>query len=136
MLLKLPIEIRDLIYELLLVKDAVIQILSPRRKNVTNREFTSKQFSCLLRVNKQVNAEASRTFYRKNQWVVGHGAWGSKQVPNLHALQEFHRRVPVQNRACIKEIFLEIDYATVYADYRQSKPLPAMTNDDQFADEQ
>jgi hypothetical protein len=111
----LPLEIRDMIYELLLVKDNPIPILSPRKKNVINEEFTSKHFSCLLRVNKRFNAEASKMFYSKNRWVVGHGHWHSTRWTNEHALKEFNRRVPGQNRACIKEVYLEISYSNVYS---------------------
>lgn len=106
--LSLPPEIRNTIYELLLIKDEPIYICSPLRKHAVNRELTSTSFSMLLRLNKQINAEASTIFYSKNEFVLGNGAWGSTSLPNAHGLKAFLDRVPNKYLACITEVTVEV----------------------------
>jgi hypothetical protein len=97
----LPPEIRNAIYERLLVNRR-IAITSPRnrRKKVPPRT----NFGCLLRVNKQIHAEAKTIFYARNTFIVGNGRWGSREEANLHALQAFTSRVPKPCIALITKI--------------------------------
>jgi hypothetical protein len=106
--LTLPPEIRNMIYCLLLIKPHPILICSPRRKHVVNQELTSENFGCLLRINKQVNIEASTIFYSKNQFVVGNGSWASKKFANVHALKAFLSRVPRKYIAHITNVVVEV----------------------------
>jgi hypothetical protein len=108
-------------YALLVIKDKPIPILSLRRKNVVNNEFTSKDLVTLLRINKQINTEASALFYSRNTWVTGNGKWGSRRAVNGHALRAFISRVPKRNIAQIKNVIFEIHA-------RESIPHPPMLN--------
>jgi hypothetical protein len=104
----LPPEIRNTIYELLVIKNDPILVCSPRRKHVVNREFTSRSFAALLRLNKQINAEASTIFYAKNRFVFGNGTWGSTSVPNAHGLKAFLDRVPKKYLVRIEDVLVEV----------------------------
>jgi hypothetical protein len=110
-----------MVYALLVIKDKPIPIFSPRRKNFVNDEFTSKDLVTLLRINKQINTEASAIFYSKNTWVTGKGKWGSRGAVNGHALRAFISRVPKRNIAQIKNVIFEIHA-------RESIPHPPMLN--------
>jgi hypothetical protein len=102
---RLPPEIRNSIYELLLVKKGFISISSPRNRRKKVRPRTN--FGCLLRVNKQINSEAKTIFFARNTFCVGNGWWGSRGEANLHALKAFISRVP---KACIAMITkIEVD---------------------------
>jgi hypothetical protein len=102
---RLPPEIRNNIYELLLVKEGCIAITSPRNRRKKVPPKTN--FGCLLRVNKQINSEAKTIFFSRNKFAIGNGRWGSREQVNLHALKAFTSRVP---KACIAMIAkIEID---------------------------
>jgi len=73
-----------------------IVISSPRNRR--KKCLPRTNFGCLLRVNKQIHAEAKTIFYARTTFVVGNGRWGSREEANLHALQAFTSRVP---KACI-----------------------------------
>jgi len=102
---RLPPEIRNAVYELLIV-NRKIAIASPRnrRKKVPPRT----NFGCLLRVNKQIHAEAKTIFYARNTFILGNGRWGSREEANLHALQAFTSRVPKDCIALITKIEINI----------------------------
>jgi hypothetical protein len=91
---RLPPEIRNSIYELLLVNEHPIPITSPRKKHAVKKEPPKTNFARLLRVNKQLNAEAKTVFYSLNSFVVGNGPFGLTTEENLHALRAFITRVP------------------------------------------
>ena len=68
----------------------------------------------LLRLNKQINAEASTIFYSKNKFVLGNGAWGSTSLPNVHGLKAFLGRVPNKYLAHITEVTVEVHCRKYY----------------------
>jgi hypothetical protein len=96
---RLPPEIRNEIYKLLFVSSSEIVISSPlnRRK----RRPPRLDFTRLLLVNKQINAEAKTIFYSLNTFVIGNRDWASTEQANLHALKAFTSRVP---KTCISII--------------------------------
>jgi hypothetical protein len=90
---RLPPEIRNEVYKLLFgCKSIGIVISSPvhRRK----RRPPQLDFTRLLLVNKQINAEAKTIFYSCSTFRIGNLDWGSTVDPNLHALKAFTARVP------------------------------------------
>jgi hypothetical protein len=98
---RLPPEIRNHIYELLLVNEHPIPITSPRKKHAVKKELPKTNFGRLLRVNKQFNTEAKTVFYSLNSFVVGNGPFGLTTQENLHALRAFITRVPA---ICVRRI--------------------------------
>jgi hypothetical protein len=96
---RLPPEIRNEVYKLLFVSRPGVVISSPlnRRK----RHPPQLDFTRLLLVNKQINAEAKTIFYSLNNFVIGNKDWGSTVQANLHALKAFISSVP---KACISII--------------------------------
>ncbi|KAE9367071.1 hypothetical protein N431DRAFT_385248 [Stipitochalara longipes BDJ] len=106
-LTSLPPEIRNNIYDLLIVHDWPIPIASPRKKHVLRRQAHSN-FACLLRVNKQINLEAKTMFYARNEFIIGNGHWGSTTQANVQALKEFIRRVPKYCVSHIQNVALDI----------------------------
>jgi len=109
---RLPPEIRNEVYKLLFVARSYVQICSPvhRRK----RRPPQLDFTRLLLVNKQINAEAKTIFYSLNTFVIGNQDWAARHMPNLHALKAFISRVP---KPCISII------AKIIIDMRAFRPL-------------
>ena len=94
----LPIELRNIIYSLVLLPSHNIKICSPPGKYLWDREGCrrprpKKGFGQLLLVNKQIYKEASYVFYSKNTFAIGSGPYGSTTVPNLHGLKCFLQRI-------------------------------------------
>ncbi|KAE9366901.1 hypothetical protein N431DRAFT_487371 [Stipitochalara longipes BDJ] len=91
--------IRNEVYKLLFVSNINLRICSPlhRRK----RQPPQLDFTRLLLVNKQINAEAKTIFYSLNTFIIGNRDWASREQPNIHALKAFISRVP---KACISII--------------------------------
>lgn len=83
---RLPPEIRNSIHEPLLVNRRIV-ISSPlnRRK----KSLPRTNLGCLLRVNKQIHAEAKTIFYSRTTFALGNERWGSREETNLHALHVF-----------------------------------------------
>jgi len=106
---RLPPEIRNHIYELLLVNEHPIPITSPRKKHAVKKEPPKTNFARLLRVNKQFNAEAKTVFYSLNSFVVGNGPFGLTTQENLHALRAFISRVPGICISRISQVHFEIN---------------------------
>jgi len=96
---RLPPEIRNEVYKLLFVANISPRICSPvhRRKRRPDRF----DFTRLLLVNKQINAEAKTILYSLTTFIIGNRDWGSRDQPNLHGLKAFISRVP---KACISII--------------------------------
>jgi hypothetical protein len=121
---RLPPEIRNNIYELLLVNEHPIPITSPRKKHAVKKELPKTNFGRLLRVNKQFNAEAKTVFYSLNSFIVGNGPFGLTTQENLHALRAFISRVPGVCISRISEVHFEInviritDWSTHVYNYR------------------
>jgi hypothetical protein len=67
--LRLPPEIRNEVYKLLFVSNTNLRVSSPvhRRK----RRPPQLDFTRLLLVNKQINAEAKTIFYSLNTFIIG-----------------------------------------------------------------
>jgi hypothetical protein len=97
--LRLPPEIRNEVYKLLFVSNTNLRVSSPvhRRK----RRPPQLDFTRLLLVNKQIDAEAKTIFYSLNTFIIGNREWASRERVNLHALKAFISRVP---KACISII--------------------------------
>jgi hypothetical protein len=95
-----------MIYELLLLGKATFRICSPRRRWAKNAASTSAtaNFVHLIQVNKQIQVEASTTFYSLNTFIIGNGNYGSSMEPNIHALKSFIRRVPARYIGCISRL--------------------------------
>jgi len=106
---RLPPEIRNHIYELLLVNEHPIPITSPRKKHAVKKELPKTNFGRLLRVNKQFNTEAKTVFYSLNSFVVGNGPFGLTTQENLHALRAFISRVPGICISRITQVYFEIN---------------------------
>jgi hypothetical protein len=121
---RLPPEIRNDIYELLLVNEHPIPITSPRKKHAVKKEAPKTNFARLLRVNKQFNAEAKTVFYSLNSFVVGNGPFGLTTEENLHALRAFITRVPAICVRRITRVHFEInvmqvkDWSSNFYNYR------------------
>ncbi|CZR66633.1 uncharacterized protein PAC_16534 [Phialocephala subalpina] len=76
--LKLPSELRNLIYELVVVEyNGYIWITSLSRKKGSKKNVRS-----ILEVNKQIRQEIIPLFYSLNTFVVGNGRFGSTRVDN------------------------------------------------------
>jgi hypothetical protein len=109
----LPPEIRNEVYKLLFVSRCGVVVSSPlnRRK----RRPPQLDFTRLLLVNKQINAEAKTIFYSLNTFVIGNKDWASTRQANLHALKAFTSRVP---KGCISII------STVTVEMRFCRQMP------------
>jgi hypothetical protein len=105
---RLPPEIRNEVYKLLFVSSGEIVISSPlnRRK----RRPPQLDFTRLLLVNKQINAEAKTIFYSLNTFVIGNRDWASREQANLHALKAFTSRVPKTCIAIISNITVKMRF--------------------------
>jgi hypothetical protein len=106
---RLAPEIRNHVYELLLINEHPISITSPRKKRAVKKELPKTNFGRLLRVNKQFNAEAKTVFYSLNSFVVGNGPFGLTTQENLHALRAFISRVPGICISRISQVHFEIN---------------------------
>lgn len=73
------LQIRNAIYELLVIKDYAIVVCSPRRhrKKVLNRKSTSESFSALMCLKKQINTGG----YSKFKICRSYFGW-SERIPN------------------------------------------------------
>jgi hypothetical protein len=105
--LPFPAELRNMIYELVLIKEELVLITSPR-----NTRYLKKQkhtdFASLLMVNTKVSGEAKRIFYSFNTFVIGNGHWGATTQPNLHGFNGFTSGVPDKYIALIRKIELDM----------------------------
>lgn len=109
----LPPEIRNIIYDLLLVSDMSFWIVSARKKHMVKNQEKHTYFASLLLVNKQINAEAKAIFFSHNKFVIGNGKWGSTTEVNLHGLKQFTCRVPKDCIALIRRVDIDI-FTTKY----------------------
>ncbi len=108
---RLPPEIRNEVYKLLFVSSKEkIWVYSPRNRR--KRREPELDFTRLLLVNKQINAEAKTIFYSLNTFVIGNGDWASRDQVNLHALKVFTSRVPKACMSIISKLDIEMRYYT------------------------
>ncbi|KAJ8060851.1 hypothetical protein OCU04_009934 [Sclerotinia nivalis] len=120
-LLDLPLEVRQMIYRLIIVKQNAIQITSPmdtlprghpEKKNRT----PPKGGAALLEVSKAMHCDAAQYFYENNNFIIGspikhmvHVGRFTKSSrssikANRHGLQSFLTRVPRFYVNCIREL--------------------------------
>ena len=72
--LDLPSEIRNDIYDHVLVSEAPVDFIAQKGRKWYRREMHPR--AKLLRVNKQINAEGSWFFYGRNKWrFLGEEGW-------------------------------------------------------------
>jgi hypothetical protein len=105
----LPIELRNIIYSMILISSHNIKICSLPGKYLWDRGGHKKPrfrkiFGQLLCVNKQVYKEGSLIFYSKNTFTIGTGPYGSTRIPNLHGLRSFLQRVPWKHTSFINKL--------------------------------
>ncbi|TEY50784.1 hypothetical protein BOTCAL_0273g00160 [Botryotinia calthae] len=133
-LLDLPLEIRQLIYKYVLVKEHRIEIVSPldtlSRSHPESRKCKpSKGATALLKVNKAIHHDAARYFYENNHFVIRISVsalhrlntftYTEKSITraNDHGLRCFLTRVPRFYVSCIKEPTILISLATTDPEY-------------------
>ncbi|TGO24010.1 hypothetical protein BPAE_0114g00040 [Botrytis paeoniae] len=131
-LLDLPLEIRQIIYKYVLVKENRIEIVSPldtlsrshpqRRKRKPPKGATS-----LLQVNKAIHHDAAQYFYENNHFVIRLSVnalhrldtftYTEKSITraNNHGFRCFLTRVPRFYVSCIKELTILISFALDYS---------------------
>lgn len=105
----LSLEIRLMIYEMILEGGFTVKITSPKGK------FESKEtkVSCttdrraLLLANKQTSAEVASVFYRINSFLIGNGSFGSRSQANLHGLWSFISRIPSEHISYITTVTVD-----------------------------
>ena len=118
--ISLPLEIREMVYSLLLVYDNPIPIASPCPKHkcpdgtysecnlpsVTRQIKIDlpKDFANLSRASKQINTEASLVFYSRNAFLVANDLYHSPHFSNVHAIRVFKQRTPPEKMALIRRI--------------------------------
>jgi hypothetical protein len=71
-LINIAPEIRNPIYDLLIVHEDPIPIVSPYKKHILKKQEYS-HFASSLRVDKQFNPEAKTVLYARNKFVIGNG---------------------------------------------------------------
>lgn len=114
---RLPPEIRNTIYKLLVVDTIPIRITSSK-----GRKAKRNHFLALTLVNKLFGKEAKSIFYSFNTFIIGNGAWGLTRQPNLHGLKQFISRVPKEHLSQIQFIKIEVHFGVYIRsidDYRQ-----------------
>lgn len=133
-LLDLPLEIRQLIYKYILVKEYRIEIVSPldtlSRSHPERRKRKSpKGATALLEVNKAIHHDAALYFYENNHFVIRISVdalhrldaftYTEKSITraNNHGLRCFLTRVPRFYVSCIKELTILISFATTDPEY-------------------
>ncbi|KAF5874398.1 uncharacterized protein Bfra_004405 [Botrytis fragariae] len=132
-LLDLPLEIRQIIYQYVLVKENRIEIVSPldtlsrshpqRRKRKPPKGATS-----LLQVNKAIHHDAAQYFYENNHFVIRLSVNALHRLDpftcteksitraNNHGFRCFLTRVPRFYVSCIKELTILISFALDYSE--------------------
>ncbi|TGO13596.1 hypothetical protein BTUL_0067g00390 [Botrytis tulipae] len=131
-LLDLPLEIRQLIYKYVLVKENRIEIVSPldtlSRSHPERRERQPpKGATALLEVSKAVHHDAAQYFYQNNHFVIRISVNAllhrldkftltEKSITraNNHGFRCFLNRVPRFYISCIKELTILISFAFEY----------------------
>jgi hypothetical protein len=105
----LSLEIRLMIYELVLEGGFTIKIASPKRnfKRETTKVSCSTDRRALLLVNKQTSAEVASVFYKTNSFLMGNGFFGSRSKANLHGLRSFISRVPSEHISHITTVAVD-----------------------------
>lgn len=115
--LKLPNELRNMIYELLVFEfEQCISITSTSRKKGPKKNIRS-----ILRVNKQIHQEARIVFYSLNHFVVGNCWYGSTKGVNLQALKLFVQRVPKDCIAKIKTLWVQLVFHPIRQEGRPKR---------------
>ncbi|KAF8859064.1 hypothetical protein BDZ45DRAFT_725517 [Acephala macrosclerotiorum] len=128
--IKLPNEIRNMIYELLDLKLGKPIKVSPPKKTLTNERSRKRRKyhrTGILRVNKQINSEASPIFFHLNKFLIGNSPDISKEEPNLEGLKQFIARVPARNIAAIVNVELTCHFDP-HRVYNSNSEWLAMTN--------
>jgi hypothetical protein len=101
---KLPPELRNMIYELVLIRSSPFEICSPRRKKLST---TKQPFFALLLANKQLYNEGSYILFSRNIFSFSNEDYGSTTLPNVHGMLAFIKRIPPQLLSLIRRIELE-----------------------------
>ncbi|TGO39011.1 hypothetical protein BHYA_0062g00140 [Botrytis hyacinthi] len=131
-LLDLPLEIRQLIYKYVLVKEYRVEIVSPSgtlsRSHPERRERKPpKGATALLEVNKAVHHDAAQYFYQNNHFVIRLSVNALHRLDNFtlteksitrannHGFRCFLARVPQFYISCIKKLTILISFAFGYS---------------------
>ena len=102
----LPLEIRLMIYRLLLTREKMILVCSPRKRSTPPKFLKSYHFGAILRVNKQIYLEASPVFFSANTFGFRDGPYGSTDNSNMHGVRAFVKRIPAHHLSAITKIEL------------------------------
>jgi hypothetical protein len=97
----LQIDLRNIIYSIILISFRTIKIRSLPAKHLWDHEGHRRlryrrRFGQLLLVNKQWE-EASFISYSKNTSAIGTGLYGSTRIPSLHGLKYFFATCPMES---------------------------------------
>jgi hypothetical protein len=101
---KLLPELRNMIYELVLICSSPFEICSPRRKTPST---TKQPFFALLLANKQLYEEGSYILFSRNIFLFSNLDYGSTTLPNIHGMLAFIKRIPPQRLYLIANIQLD-----------------------------
>jgi len=101
---KLPPELRNMIYELVLICSSPFEICSPRRKTPST---TKRPLFALLLANKQLYNEGSYILFSRNIFLFSNLDYGSTTLPNIHGMLAFIKRIPPQRLSLIANIRLD-----------------------------
>lgn len=107
-----PPEVREIIYECLLIERNPLTISQRRTK-------LDSSFLHLSPLSKNLNQEINAFFFRKNTFHIGDHTQ-SYISPSARGLKSFLRRVPKQSLACIKKLHLTITFSELHWDEKVS----------------
>jgi hypothetical protein len=127
----LPPELRNEIYDLLLVPEEPILIVCPRKnkkkrfwgKLKTQAQQRHTNFASLLRVDKQISHEAKTFFYACNTFIIGNGYFGSTRQVNVRGFQKFIARVPKDCLGLIPRVELDMLMLAPNDDFRWARAI-------------
>lgn len=105
----LSLEIRHMIYKLVLEGGFTVKTTSARKKferKATKVSCTSDRRALSL-TNKQTSTEIASVFYKTNSFLVGNGFFGSRSDANLHGLSSFASRVPSEHMSHITTVAVD-----------------------------
>ncbi|THV51486.1 hypothetical protein BGAL_0109g00130 [Botrytis galanthina] len=133
-LLDLPLEVRQMIYQYVLVKESRVEIVSPldtlsRSHPERRKRQPPKGATALLEANKTVHHDAAQYFYQNNHFVIRISVNALHRLDkftlteksitraNYHGFRCFLTRVPRFYISCIKELTILISFAFEYASH-------------------
>jgi hypothetical protein len=100
---KLPPELRNMIYKLVLICSSPFETCSPRRKTPS----TTKQPFFALLANKQLYNEGSYILFSRNIFLFSNLDYDSTILTNIHSMLAFIKRIPPQRQSLIPGILLD-----------------------------